>query len=125
MKIGEIRCFLKNHPQYFSNTNNRKIEDIKSQNKYYFIADCGHEFDALPTNVFVNNELKCPVCSGHRVLKGFNDLWTTHPELAEMLDNQGDGYLYTYGSNKKLHWRCPVCGSVFKKTAGILQLQRI
>lgn len=116
MKIEEIRYFLKNHQQYFSNKNNCEIENIKSQNKYYFIADCGHEFDALPTNVFVNNELRCPICSGKRVLKGFNDLWTTHPELAKMLVNSEDGYLYSYGSNQNIQWKCNVCGNIFKKS---------
>ena len=58
----------------------------------------------------------CPVCSGHQVQKGVNDLWTTHPELAEKLINSNDGYNYSFGSNKKLEWKCDVCGTIIFKT---------
>ncbi|WP_095674337.1 zinc-ribbon domain-containing protein [Candidatus Planktophila versatilis] len=47
----------------------------------------------------------CPYCSGHQVLVGFNDLETTHPEIAE-LANGWDPSLYSRGSNKRLNWKC-------------------
>lgn len=28
---------------------------------------------------------RCPVCAGKKVLVGYNDLWTTHPEIAKLL----------------------------------------
>lgn len=28
---------------------------------------------------------RCPVCAGKKVLIGYNDLWTTHPEVAKLL----------------------------------------
>jgi hypothetical protein len=49
--------------------------------------------------------LNCPVCSGQKVLVGFNDLQTTHPELAA----QADGWnptTVTAGSHKKVGWIC-------------------
>ena len=45
------------------------------------------------------------------MLTGFNDLWTTHPEIAAMLKNKDDGYKYNAGSNVKLSWICPDCGN--------------
>lgn len=102
--------------KYYSSKNETKIEDIKSQNKYYFIADCGHDFFSRPTSVFINNQLRCPVCSGRQVVKGVNDLWTTHPQFAKMLLNPDDGYNVSYGSNKNLNWVCPDCGAISLKS---------
>ena len=47
----------------------------------------------------------CPVCSGHRVLAGYNDLATTRPELAAQADGW-DPTKVTAGSDKKCLWRC-------------------
>lgn len=116
MKIQEIRDYLCEHPQYFSEQNNIEIIDIKSQYKYYFIADCGHEFLSYPCNAFRTGKLSCPFCTGRRVLKGFNDMWTTHPELASRLLNHEDGYKYSIGSNVKLAWLCQNCGRISYKT---------
>ena len=47
----------------------------------------------------------CPYCSGHRVLAGFNDLATTHPELTkEIID--GDPTKFTRGSDTRFTWIC-------------------
>ena len=74
MVMDEIRQFLLKNPQYYSKKNDTKIEDIKSQNKYYFIADCGHEYMAFPKNVIKNYKVSCPICVGRQVLIGFNDI---------------------------------------------------
>ncbi len=49
--------------------------------------------------------LNCPYCSGKGLLKGFNDLATTHPELAKQAVDW-DPTCYQAGSNKKVKWRC-------------------
>lgn len=56
----------------------------------------------------------CPVCDNKVVIKGINDMWTTHPALANLLKNKEDGFLYTAGSNKKLNWVCPLCNKEIK-----------
>jgi hypothetical protein len=52
----------------------------------------------------------CPYCAGKRVWPGFNDLATSHPEIAmQLVDELNDGVtgeLVTYGSTKKLWWEC-------------------
>jgi DNA-directed RNA polymerase subunit RPC12/RpoP len=53
----------------------------------------------------------CPVCSGTEVLRGFNDLATTHHSLAEEANGWDPG-LISAGSNKKLEWKCKV-GHIF------------
>lgn len=57
----------------------------------------------------------CPACSGKRVVKGINDLWTTHPEVAKLLKNPEDGYIVNSGSHKTLEFVCPYCHSIFSK----------
>lgn len=46
----------------------------------------------------------CPICSGHQVLPGFNDLQTLYPEIArEMVE---DPTTYTALSGRKATWKC-------------------
>ncbi len=47
----------------------------------------------------------CPYCANQKVLVGFNDLQTTHPELAKEADGW-DPRTKIAGSNKKLPWIC-------------------
>jgi len=47
----------------------------------------------------------CPICSGRRVLVGFNDLLTKYPEVAKLSDGW-DPTTVTPGSNKIASWRC-------------------
>ena len=62
----------------------------------------GHEWTA-PVSSRASGH-GCPYCSGNQVLPGFNDLATTHPELAE--EALFDASTVSKGSGKKLRWRC-------------------
>jgi predicted GIY-YIG superfamily endonuclease len=48
----------------------------------------------------------CSFCSGRRLLPGFNDMTTTHPELARQVVGV-DPRTIIAGTPKKLLWRCP------------------
>ncbi len=54
----------------------------------------------------------CPYCLNRKVRVGFNDLATTHPELAAEWDFEKNGDLtpqmVTYGSGRKIWWKCPL-----------------
>ena len=55
-----------------------------SNRKVWWICDAGHSFKAT-----VKNRCRCtgcPYCSGNKVLAGFNDLATTHPDKAQQWD---------------------------------------
>ena len=77
---------------------------------------CGTVFERTPNNITSKNKnIYCPVCdgySGKKPLIGINDLWTTHPEIAQMLKNTEDGYKCSRGSNMKMDFVCKYCGEV-------------
>jgi len=66
-------------------------------------CELGHEY-SMSVNERSRNR-GCPICAGKRVLPGFNDLLTTHPELAAELVGL-EGSRVSKGSGKKLEWRC-------------------
>jgi hypothetical protein len=47
----------------------------------------------------------CPVCSGHQLLEGFNDLETVFPDVAKEADGWNPRKI-TKGHDKKLNWKC-------------------
>ena len=51
------------------------------------------------------NGLGCPICSGQKILVGFNDLKTTHPQLSEEAVGW-DTTTVSKGSQIKKKWRC-------------------
>ena len=75
-----------------------------SHKKLEFICAIGHVcLQAVRRRVEATG---CPVCQNDRVLIGFNDLATTHPELAAQADGW-DPTTVTAGTAKKLKWKCP------------------
>ena len=64
----------------------------------------GHKWKVNGNNR-VNYKTNCPYCGNQKVLKGFNDLATTHPELAKEADGW-DINAFTSGSSKNQVWRC-------------------
>jgi len=72
--------------------------------KMLWECESGHQWKAQPYSR-TTNRTGCPVCSGHQVLTGFNDLATTHPELASEAVGWNPKTI-SYGSSKKLRWQC-------------------
>jgi hypothetical protein len=58
----------------------------------------------------------CSICSGKEVLAGYNDMETTHPNLAKQLVGI-DPRTVIAGTNKVLNWRCE-CGYKWKASGG-------
>ena len=52
----------------------------------------------------------CPICANREVLAGYNDLATTHPQLASEWDTEKNGGLTPSGvlpgSSRRVWWRC-------------------
>lgn len=75
-----------------------------------------HIWLATPNNVAKKNGTRCPYCSGNKILKGFNDLWTTHPEIADCLVDKSIGYQISYAGHTKHDFICPKCGCIIKNS---------
>lgn len=75
--------------------------------------DCKESYD-MPINLRAGRGANCPYCSGHRLLIGFNDMWTTNIELAKLLANPEDGYKHMQSSHTKVDWKCLDCGGILK-----------
>lgn len=107
MNLEETKEFYKNNPEYL--VSKVLIEDLKSSNEYIFKCEKGHIFNNKLKNMAKRNYKCCPICNGNRVVKGINDLWTTHPDIAKLLKNPEDGYKYSKGSQTKCTFTCPNC----------------
>lgn len=92
---------------------NPDMVTIGSDQKYWWICEQGHHYEASVSHR--SSGQNCPFCSNKKVLKGYNDLSTTHPEIAaewdyneNLLDpNSPDTPdSVVAGCNKKVHWIC-------------------
>lgn len=68
----------------------------------------GHTFNAQPNNIFHGQT--CPYCSNKKILKGFNDIDTLRPDIAELFVNENDKYENGISSSKRVWFKCPNCG---------------
>lgn len=78
----------------------------KSNRKYWWICENGHEWQASPNSMKTG---VCPYCNNKKVLAGFNDLKTTNPSLVAEWDynkNTISPEEVTYGSGRKVWWIC-------------------
>lgn len=119
-KVNNTNSLASNYPELAFEWHPTKNGNLTPHNvtcntnkKIWWLGKCNHEWE---TNIANRTSKKqgCPYCSNHRVLKGFNDMWTTNPNLAKLLANPEDGYEYTQTSGKKLDWKCPECGEIIK-----------
>ena len=67
----------------------------------------GHEWEASISSVAIHG-WGCPYCSNHRVLEGFNDLETTHPDVFSEWStrNTVSAKTITKGSDYYAWWKC-------------------
>ena len=80
-----------------------------SLKRVWWKCSLGHEWQATIVTRTVRGQ-GCPVCSGRKVLAGFNDLATICPDVAEEWHQAKNGTLkptdVTTGSKKKVWWIC-------------------
>lgn len=74
--------------------------------RVWWIGSCGHSWNAqIKSRV---QGCDCPFCAGHSVLKGFNDLKTRYPDVANEWDYEKNSGLcpdeILPGSHKKVWW---------------------
>ncbi|MBT2269060.1 zinc-ribbon domain-containing protein [Rhodococcus erythropolis] len=90
--------------------NTHQVSNVTAGSRYTAWWRCnayGHEWQAEV--VSRANGYGCPVCSGHQVRVGFNDLTTTHPQLSAEWHPTKNECLPTEvsaGSDIRAWWRC-------------------
>ena len=87
-----------------------KPDDVSkgSGKKVWWLCEKGHSYESTINNRIGNNQ-GCPYCAGKKVLEGYNDLVTTHPNLLKEWDSEKNSIKPTEvskGSNKKVWWLC-------------------
>ena len=81
-----------------------------SNKKVWWICNkCGYEWSAKISSRSIKKS-SCPCCSNHVVVKGINDLASTHPNIAKEWHPTKNGnltpYDVTYGQRKQVWWMC-------------------
>lgn len=69
-----------------------------------------HIFSVMPNNILRKRGTGCPVCTNKKIIKGINDIGTTHPNLVKYFVNKEDAYTHSYGTGKRIQVKCPDCG---------------
>lgn len=84
------------------------IVSYGSNKLYWWRGKCGHEWQASPHRRTGKRTVGCPYCSGNKVLPGFNDLASNHPEIAVEWSERNIPLtpdMVTPYSNQKVWWK--------------------
>ena len=79
--------------------------------KAWWICPKGHSYEMQIANH--SSGSRCPYCSNHKILSGFNDIFATRPDLKEEWDFEKNNNIEIYpqnisaGSHKLVWWICP------------------
>ena len=105
MKIDYLQSLTATHPDLASEAHGWDPTSISAGvgKKFNWICKMDHIYSASPNNR--KNGSGCPYCANRKTLKGYNDLASTHPELA--LEAFGwDPHEVRAGSHAKVAWTC-------------------
>ena len=120
--INDLQTTNPEIAKYFNEEKNgvKATEVYAGTNKKYW-WNCDNGYDHLylmPVAAKITRNYGCPYCSGHRLLKGFNDLETKCPDLAKEWDyelNEKKPSDYMSGARAKVWWKCPNCGDSYQQ----------
>ena len=88
-----------------------EVMEFTNRKAWWRCRTCGNEWETLIS--IRSGGSQCPYCSGIRLLGGFNDLGTTHPEIAAEWSAK-NGSLRPENVNelsrRNVWWRCKTCG---------------
>lgn len=80
-----------------------------SNKKVWWKCKLEHSWQANINNRVINGA-NCPYCTNKKVWQGFNDIVTTHPDVATQWDYENNEHLrpeqFTAGSHTKVWWKC-------------------
>ena len=93
----------------------RDITGRSTKKVWWKCLNCGYEYKKSPNERADGSG--CGVCANKVIWVGHNDLATTNPELVKEWDyeqNEISPQTITKGSNKKVWWKCSLCGNSWK-----------
>ena len=76
-----------------------------SSKRFKWKCSNGHEWIAIVNSRTRQRSAECPYCTNRKVLVGYNDLRTTHPEIAREADGW-DPTTVTRGMDRTRRWKC-------------------
>ncbi len=76
-----------------------------SELKKLWKCDKGHEWEVSPNGRTAKGGTSCPYCANQKLLLGYNDLKTKHPQLAAQASGWNPETVVS-GTNKKMKWEC-------------------
>ena len=103
-----------NHKEYileeWSEKNDLTPDEIGAMSNRKVIWNCpkNHEY-TTPVANRTSKFSQCPICCNKVILKGYNDLGTTHPKSLKEWDfekNDSSPYDFSFGAHKIVWWKC-------------------
>ena len=100
-----------------------RVKNGKSTCKGYRLKCLNDNYEWEATEYSLLKGKKCPVCCKppRVIIKGINDIATTHPHLVKYFVNIEDSYNHSYCSTDKVLLKCPNCGKTIYKRIELLR----
>lgn len=109
----------------YRNVNDKYGYSYNEKWYHYKCNECGYDEGWIVESDLLRGR-GCVCCANKKIIKGVNDLATTHPWMMPYLINIDDAYTHTYGSGDKVLMKCPDCGNIKKyKISSLLTYKKI
>lgn len=92
--------------------NEKYIKSLTFGNKtrlYIKCNKCNSSILRVAYNIIIG-QANCGVCANKVIIKGINDVATTHPNIVNFLVDKEVANKLSYGNHKKVKVKCPLCG---------------
>ena len=121
--IKGINDLATTHPHLikeWSSLNDRQISYLTNKSSYkawWNCSVCSNTYQQVVSQKFTS-KISCPYCRKAKILKGFNDLPTTHPWLLKewSTSNDRDFSSLMCNSNYRAWWKCSECSREYRQT---------
>lgn len=122
--LDETEFWLSGGSAKWSDKNNVDPHDMRATSHHkatWVCPDCGEEWEQAVRRVVQTGGL-CPCCHFRKLVKGKNDLLTTHPEIAAEFDAEKNGVEASEvmpNSKKKYWFKCSECGHEWRTSIAL------
>lgn len=123
--IKGINDLATTHPHLikeWSNLNDRQLSCLTNKSSYkawWKCSVCSNTYQQVVSSKLIS-KTSCPYCRKTKVLKGFNDLATTHPwlikEWSTLNDRDRDSSSIMCNSNYRAWWKCAECSKEYRQS---------